>query len=261
MIGGFDLGLERSGMCVKWQVEIDPFCLKVLQKHWPDVPKYGDIRQLTGDELGTVDLICGGFPCQPFSTAGMQRGADDDRYLWPEMLRLISKIRPHWVIGENVTGIVNMELDNVLFDLEREGYETQTFIIPACAVNAPHKRYRVWIIAHNNEVRCNMQRLERQGIQRQNETCNEVDTGNQDVANFAIKRLEEYAGTKLFKQSSRPALCHWWDTEPRMGRVVHGLPPAMDRLRALGNAVVPQIVEILGRAILEAERSIQCNAK
>jgi len=152
-IGGFDLGLERAGMTIKWQVEIDDFCNKVLEKHWPDVKRYRDIKELRGDELEPVDLICGGFPCQPFSTAGKRRSKEDDRYLWPEMLRVIRAVRPNWIIGENVAGIVSLALDDVLSDLESEGYSCQSFIIPACAVNAPHRRDRVWIIAHRNSER------------------------------------------------------------------------------------------------------------
>ena len=147
-IGGFDLGLERAGMECKWQVEIDPFCLKVLEKHWPGVKRYGNVKTVGKHNLEPVDLICGGFPCQPFSVAGKRGGREDNRYLWPEMLRVISEVRPTWVIGENVAGIVNMALDQVCSDLEGEGYEVQPFIIPACAVNAPHRRDRVWIVAH-----------------------------------------------------------------------------------------------------------------
>ena len=137
-IGGFDLGLERAGFEIKWQVEIDPFCNKILAKHWPNVKRYGDIKNVT--KLEPVDLICGGFPCQPFSCAGKQRGKEDDRYLWPEMFRVIQETKPTWVIGENVTGFINLGLDDCISDLERAGYAVQPFIIPACAVGAPHRR-------------------------------------------------------------------------------------------------------------------------
>lgn len=159
-IGGLDLGLERAGWTIKWQVEVDEWCRKVLTKHWPDVPRYGDIRELKGDELEPVDLICGGFPCQPFSVAGKRRGAADDRYLWPEMFRIIKALRPAWVLGENVANIVNMALDTVLSDLESEGYEAATFVIPACAVGAPHRRDRVWIVAYSHGKQADKQLLE-----------------------------------------------------------------------------------------------------
>lgn len=151
-IGGLDLGLERAGMKVVWQVEYDEFCQSILRKRWPEAKLYGDIKELRGDELEPVDLICGGFPCQPFSQVGKQRGKEDDRYLWPEMLRVIREVRPRWVLGENVAGIVRMALDTVLSDLESEGYSAQTFIIPACAVGAPHRRDRVWIVGHSKSV-------------------------------------------------------------------------------------------------------------
>ncbi len=150
-IGGFSLGLHEAGMETVGFCEMDSFCQKVLKKHWPNVPIHADIKELDGHEYrGTVELVCGGFPCQPFSVAGKQGGAEDDRALWPEMLRVIREVQPTWVIGENVSGIIKMELDSVLSDLEAEGYATQTFVLPACAVDAKHRRDRVWIIAYAN---------------------------------------------------------------------------------------------------------------
>ena len=150
-IGGFSLGLESVGMETVAFCEMDAFCQKVLKKHWPNVPIHSDIKELDGNEYrGAVELICGGFPCQPFSVAGEQRGAEDDRALWPEMLRVICEVQPTWVIGENVSGIINMELDNVLSDLEAQGYKSQCFVLPACSVDAKHRRDRVWIVAHSN---------------------------------------------------------------------------------------------------------------
>lgn len=149
-IGGFSLGLERTGgfetvaFC-----EIEEFPRRVLAKHWPRVPCFQDVRKLTRKDIdGTIDVICGGYPCQPFSTAGKRQGKNDDRHLWPEFSRLVDEFRPAWVIGENVAGHISMGLDDVLADLEAKGYACRTFVIPACAVGASHRRDRVWTVAH-----------------------------------------------------------------------------------------------------------------
>ena len=148
-IGGFSLGLERAGMQTVAFCEIEPYCRKILRKHWPYVPIHDDIRNLDGSQYrGTIDLICGGYPCQPFSVAGKQKGQQDNRHLWPSMLEIIQTCRPRWVIAENVTGHVRLGLDKVLFDLEASGYTSQPIIIPACAVNAPHRRDRVWVLGY-----------------------------------------------------------------------------------------------------------------
>ena len=150
-IGGFALGLEATGFFrTTCFVEKEPYCQAVLRHHWPDVPVLGDIRDVRREDLPDPNpgLICGGFPCQPFSHAGKQRAQDDPRHLWPEMFRLIRECRPDWVIGENVTGLIKLGLDEVLSDLEGEGYATRTFNIPACAVGAPHIRQRLWVVAH-----------------------------------------------------------------------------------------------------------------
>ena len=153
-IGGLDLAAEAAGFWTVGQCEWADYPTKILERHWPDVPRWRDIHTLSKESfyertgLRTVDIITGGFPCQPFSTAGKRRGCKDDRYLWPEMLRIIKELQPAWVIGENVAGIINMALDTVLTDLESQGYETRTFVLPACGVNAPHKRYRCAIVAH-----------------------------------------------------------------------------------------------------------------
>ena len=137
-------GYRTVGFC-----DNEPYSQAVLKKHWPDVPCHKDIREVRGELYAGVTLLTGGFPCQPFSVAGKQGGKDDDRYLWPEMLRVIREARPTWIIGENVAGIVNMALDQVHIDLEAEGYEVESIIIPACGVDAQHRRNRVWIIGRN----------------------------------------------------------------------------------------------------------------
>ena len=149
-IGGFDLAAKWIGWDNIFQVEKDPWCQSILVKHFPNTERYLDIKEFNGEKYrGSVDVISGGFPCQPFSVAGKQKGKTDDRYLWPEMLRVIREIQPTWIVGENVPGIISMALDQVCTDLENEGYTVQAFIIPAASVNAIHKRDRVWILANN----------------------------------------------------------------------------------------------------------------
>lgn len=152
-IGGFDLAAEWVGMTNVFSCEFDPFCQQVLKYHFPHATQYADIKTTDfTSQRGCIDVLTGGFPCQPFSMAGKRKGTGDDRYLWPEMLRAIREIRPRWVVGENVLGIVNwsdgMVFEQVCADLEAEGYEVQPYVLPACGVNAPHQRYRTWFVAH-----------------------------------------------------------------------------------------------------------------
>ena len=281
-IGGFSLGLKRAGMETIGFCEIDPFCRRVLAKHWPDVTVHTDIRGLDGkDYKGRADVVCGGFPCQPFSQAGKRRGTEDDRHLWPEMLRVISEVRPTWVIGENVIGFVKMELDSVLSDLEREGYQTRAFIIPACGIDAPHKRDRVWIIAHANGEgesdgpinegprprqlelmaypKSGFSILPEQEVRTGRTT---TDNSSKDVAHSESERVQRlwssgeqkphtYGGQKLSLCGSERPEPAYWEAEPGMGRVVDGIPDRVDRIKGLGNAVVPMVVEVIGNAIME----------
>ena len=281
-IGGFSLGLKRAGMETIGFCEIDPFCRKVLAKHWPDVTVHTDIRSLDGkDYKGRAEIICGGFPCQPFSQAGKRRGTEDDRHLWPEMLRIISEVRPTWVIGENVIGIVKMELDSILSDLEGEGYQTRAFIIPACSIDAPHKRDRVWIIAHANgegesdgpinegprprqlelmaDPNAGLGAVTQQAVQAGRAT---IISSSKDVADSESERVQRlwasgeqkphtYAGQKLSLCGSERPDPAKWEAEPGMGRVVDGIPNRVDRIKGLGNAVVPMVVEVIGNAIME----------
>lgn len=159
-IGGFDLAAEQVGWRNSFAVERDEFCQKVIRKRFPKTTIYGDIKETDFSRWrGAVDVLSGGFPCQPFSTAGKRQGEDDDRFLWPEMLRAIREIQPPWIVGENVAGILSMEdggtLDRILADLEGEGYAVQTFLIPASAAGGVHKRERVWIVAYNESLRRN----------------------------------------------------------------------------------------------------------
>ena len=238
-IGGFSLGLERAGMKTVQFVENDPYCQKVLAKNFPGVPIHGDIKTFHYDK--PVQLISGGFPCQPYSQAGERRGKEDDRHLWGEYFRIIQSVRSRWVVGENVSGIINMELDQVLSDLESENYSCQSLVIPACAVNAPHRRDRVWIIARRNAMGNNVAHANKERIQGRKETGNLESKGTQRNQ-FSLRCSQRRIGKN-------------WSIEPELGRVANGIPSRVDRIKSLGNAVVPQIVEIIGRAIMEIEEN------
>jgi DNA (cytosine-5)-methyltransferase 1 len=231
-IGGFSLGLERTGgfetvaFC-----EIEPFCQLVLAKHWPKVPCYNDVRTLTADRLAAdgigVDVICGGFPCQDISFAGSGVGLQGERSgLWREYSRLISELRPQFVIVENVSALLSRGLGDVLRDLAEIGYDAEWHCIPASYVDAGHLRDRIWVVANPASHRRKPYEF--------------------DVAS---------PQTSSRRQCSRngPKIGWKWEPEPCVDRVVHGLPKRMDRVTALGNAVVPQIPELIGRAILAAE--------
>ena len=224
-IGGFSLGLERAGMKTVAFCEIDPFCQKVLRKHWPDVPIYDDIKDVVNVK---ADVVVGGYPCQPFSEAGKREGENDSRHLWPEMLRIIRETRPSWAIAENVVGHVTLGLDQVLHDLEGEGYTARPLVIPACAVDAPHLRARVWILAYTESQRCH----------------NGDDSQNVRQADRTGNTSTDKGGLIRGLEARR------WASEPAIPRVGHGFSSRVDRNRALGNAVVPQIPELIGRAIM-----------
>ena len=274
-IGGLDLAAEWAGFRTVGQCEWADFPHAVLQKHWPDVPKWRDIRTLTKEEfrertgLESVTVLSGGFPCQPFSTAGKRRGKEDDRYLWPEMLRVIQEIRPAWVVGENVAGLVSMELDTVLSDMEGIGYACQTLIIPACAVDAPHRRDRCAILAHaqciglrqdGDKSYPHIQRNDSASEQGWRSELRSTGCSSGDVPDTNRLRLEESWMQGCSKESAMPvANDNRWSAEPDVGRVAHGIPHRVDRLRCLGNAVVPQQFYPVFRAIADIERILYEN--
>ena len=248
--------------------EADEKCRDVLAKHWPDIPIHHDVRELTGDRFDDVGLICGGFPCQPFSLAGKRGGENDDRHLWPEMFRLIREVRPRWVIGENVAGIITMGLDEALSDLEEAGYSCWSFVVPACAVDAPHRRDRVWIIAHDDSAVWS-EPVTNPGRIDQAEPVH--DGGTRSMAYGIFSRLEglprhgdgsDEPGRDC-QETGRPvgetgvfggrSAAEGWLPEPGVGRVANGVSGRVDRLKQLGNSVVPQLVTVIGSAILEAD--------
>jgi len=250
-IGGFDLGLERAGMEIRWQVENNLWCQRVLAKHWPNVTRYGDIKQVDWHTIEPVDLVCGGFPCQPFSLAGKRKGFDDDRYLWPEVVRCLDAVRPTWFLGENVPGIIKVALDQVCADLEALGYTVQAFNIPACAVDAAHQRKRIWIVAHAaRELPYGTGT--RGGWGLESTDSGETVSDAQRERSQGQRPEHELCSLSRQIQISRDS---WWEPEPSVGRVAHGVPSRVDRLRGLGNAVVPQVVEVLGRMMIEVEHA------
>jgi DNA (cytosine-5)-methyltransferase 1 len=281
-IGGFSLGLESTGhfetiaFCEK-----DEFCQKVLQKNFKNIPIEGDVRNVKGDKY-KADVVVGGFPCQSISIAGKQKGKDDDRFLFPEMLRVIKEVKPRWIIGENVQNLINISNGTILREivegLETEGFEVQCFSISASSQGAWHKRERVWIIASNTNNRLSIG--ENQEIQTRGNTfnngsssnvpnsqCNEDkhtptrQSGTGELWGFYSEK-EKQTSHDLWSKTSR---CNapfrqksWWQTQSELCRIPHGLSTSMDRNRAnriksLGNSIVPQIARELGKAIIIAE--------
>ena len=331
-IGGFDLGLERAGMECRWQVEIDDYASRVLAKHWPHVARWGDVRTFPPglpDEY-RVDLICAGVPCQPVSHAGKQKGADDERWMWGEALRVVADLQPRFFVAENPIGILNHDKGRTFRGLLRAlasvGYVCEWDVIAAADLGAPHQRERVWLVAHSDCFSRSTGESRRasggvlgsgarpQGWKDQGKAGAVAGSGSEDEpardssvdqvsmlrclplhdSQYARARLQlsadramdaqpiqasdnlanangeglqgavlEHASEGLPRPRSRArrdeeqdipeAARGWWEVEPQLGRVAHGIPSRVDRLRCLGNAVVPQIVELIGRAIIEAE--------
>lgn len=298
-IGGLDLAAEWAGIETVAFCENADFPKKVLKKQWPTVPQFEDVKQLdiqllesSGIDARTIGIIHGGFPCQPFSLAGKGKAENDDRYLWYEFARLVKEIQPRWVVGENVANFVNMELERTLTDLESEGYETQTFIIPAAAVDAKHQRSRTFVVAHSDSLWEQQSKRsigdiwgwfgDRSEIMAYSESNSSgglssgapaeesrFKFGGEDVAHTDSERrgqVEQYDRGGAEKEKAirssweRRIQCgggtSWWELEPELGRVAHGVPNRVDRLKSLGNAVVPQQAFPIFAAIMEIERLI-----
>ena len=321
-LGGFSLGLEATGgfetvaFC-----DVEKFPLKVLKKHWPNVKQYKDIKELTyeqikEDTLAPIDIITGGYPCQPFSVAGSQLGEKDKRHLWPDMFRIVKECRPTWVIGENVSGHIKLGLDTVLQDLESEGYSVRTFSISASSVGANHQRERVWTVGYSeyngsptteesrviDKTGNNYTQREKQarkfaragrptdsdvmedtrqhvrGIESswdteslRPRTSEETEwTTNPDqingsgqgassmgeTTNTHRKRLQGLWPELQLREDEKERSSsweRWWQFEPDVGRVANGVPQRVDRLKGLGNSLVPAIPYMIGHSILEEE--------
>lgn len=250
-IGGFALAARwvwgESHNVVSF-CEIDMYCQKVLRKHWPNAAIHDDIKTLDGTGFADVDILTGGFPCQPYSVAGQRRGAADDRALWPEMLRVISEARPRWIVGENVAGFIHMGLDAALSDLEAASYATEALVVPACAVDAPHRRDRVWIVAHAaSDLRGASGYEVDDAFNRAGDSVADANGAGCDKQRGAITGEPEYSAVE---QPCR------WSVEPAMGRVAHGVPARVDRLKSLGNAIVPQVAAEIFRAIQRTDEEI-----
>lgn len=225
-IGGFALAARWAGFRTVCFSEIDDYASAVLRKHWPSVPNLGDIIKANFSPYTGATLLTGGFPCQPFSVAGKRAGASDDRFLWPRMLEVIAAVQPTWIVGENVTGIIRMELDRVLADLEGQGYSAFPLNIPAVAVDAKHRRDRVWIVANLNG----------QGLSKSREY-RETESQAED---FIVQSATSgFPGREAY---------------PELLRGVHGLPRRVDRIKCLGNAIVPQVAFEILKAIAQIER-------
>jgi DNA (cytosine-5)-methyltransferase 1 len=266
-IGGFDLGLERAGMECRWQVEIDDYASRVLAKHWPHVQRWGDVATFPPDDSDSwsVDAICAGPPCQPISQAGHRKGKQDERWLWGECLRVVATLKPKVFVAENPTMLLRDDrgrtFSGIVGALAAVGYVSEWHVLNASSAGAPHRRGRVYIVAHSDKQRRSGGHKS-DSLQGVGEERNELAGGSsacfgrgQEVAGAAGDdggvRRQRQASEHLQALSGTSRL--EWPTEPDVGRVAHGIPSRVDRLRCLGNAVVPQVVEIVGRAIMQSE--------
>lgn len=290
-IGGIELGLESTGgFKTVWQIEKDPYAIGVLKKHWPHVSRHGDIKTVDAASLEKVDLICGGYPCQPFSLAGKRSGENDPRHLWPDMFRIVRALRPRLVLLENVPGHLSMGCGRVLADLSESGYDAEWGVLSAAGVGAPHLRKRLFIVAHTPSggwpVRRGASRQTGQPARRSEAVANaerpwrgEPASAPQETGEPLCAAIGEEGapvsgsggetladpkgvgvGSRLRASSKtgigrrRPGDEGWWAIEPNVGRVAHGIPNRVDRLTCLGNAVVPQVAAKVGRMILEFDQ-------
>ena len=243
-IGGWALAFRELGINTVAFCEIEKYPQKVLQKNFPGVPIFNDLKELTYEDIKErtgvdgIDILTCSYPCQPFSVAGRKKGTQDDRDLWPQMFRIIKDFRPTWILGENVANFVNMAFQRTKTDLESEGYQVLPFIVPACGVGAPHRRDRVWIVAHTEG---NSGERKLRDIHQANESIAQPKKQHQ-------KKTEQFRNAGKYAQRSSDEADaqsygrqRQWAVEPDVARMAHGVPNRVDRLKSLGNAIVPQV--------------------
>ena len=268
-IGGLDLGLERAGMKVIWQSEIDPYCNKVLKKHWPEVINHGNIKDIDWGTVERPDIICGGYPCQPFSTAGKRRGTDDPRHLWPWVRDSISALRPKYAVLENVRGHLSMGGLQVIGELAEIGYDAEWRVVSAAGVGAPHRRDRIIIVAYptqlhsdggNNNAKVSVGSKEVSEFRNGGGSARMANANNSKLGDIYERGSNQGSNAERRKVfitnspgSSNGRTDSNWLLEPSVGRVADGVSARVDRLRGLGNAVVPQVAEYIGRLVMAAE--------
>ena len=261
-IGGIDLAAEQAGFTTAGQVEQNPYALRVLRKRFGRrTPRWTDIKNLTADDfvrrtgIDSPTLISGGFPCQPFSCAGKRRGKEDDRYLWPEMFRIVRELRPAWVLGENVAGIVNMELENCCTDLESEGYTVRAFLIPACSIGTLHRRNRLFMVAYPNGSR-KSPGWNNSGMGGIGESIKKTISNTKSRRRQAGENDQGYLCPRGWPNElgSGGRETDWVQAQSGLDRVLNGVPHRVDRLRCLGNAVVPQQVYPILAGIAQVEK-------
>lgn len=239
-IGGFDLGFERAGIKTVWQVEIDEYCRRVLARHFPDAVRFSDIRDCGANNLERVDIISGGFPCQPNSLSGKRLGAADERWLWPEYLRILCELRPRIAVLENPTGLLSLEMGAVLRDLAASGFDAEWDCFPATAFGAYHERDRVFILAYAAELNGRPHDL--------------LEAGDEWRASLQSRRFSCMAVAARAERENARLGC-----EPDLARMVRRVPAALDRLEGIGDAVHPAISEWIGRRIVEAMEATKQN--
>jgi len=266
-IGGFDLAAEWSGFTNLFNCEWEEFPRKVLKHHFPNAEQYGDIKEFDATTYsGRLDIISGGFPCQPFSVAGKRKGSEDERHLFPEMLRVIGECKPRWVVGENVRGLVNwsngLVFETCCSDLEDLGYSVKSFVIPACAAGAPHRRDRVWIVAHNHNGDGQKERLQ---AGRKVDVHGIEENGNAPDTNSTRTR-QDY-GERKSRQFDKTSAANYWENFPTFAPICggdDGLPKELDgitfpkwrreSIKAYGNAIVPQVAHRIFESIKDYEK-------